>query len=124
MSRALLTATFVTALLAVSGVQAATEPVGVKVPTHQRFVLSNGLTIILVPKKEVPMIAFSGFVRGGALADPAGKDGVASLVAGAPASAPRTNSPMQWKAWAAASTRPRVPRPFRSAASSWRATAR
>ena len=78
----LMAATFLTALLAAAGVQAAAEPVGVKVPAHQRFVLSNGLTIILVPKKEVPMIAFSGFVRGGALADPAGKDGVASLVAG------------------------------------------
>ncbi|HEV7606214.1 MAG TPA: pitrilysin family protein [Steroidobacteraceae bacterium] len=56
--------------------------IGVKVPANQRFVLPNGLTIVLVPKKEVPMIAFSGFVRGGALADPAGKPGVASLVAG------------------------------------------
>jgi predicted Zn-dependent peptidase len=56
--------------------------VGVKVPANQRFVLSNGLTIVLVPKKDVPLIAFSGFVRGGALADPADKPGVSSLVAG------------------------------------------
>ena len=55
---------------------------GVKVPANQRFVLPNGLTIVLVPKKDVPLIAFSGFVRGGALADPADKPGVASLVAG------------------------------------------
>jgi zinc protease len=55
---------------------------GVKVPAHQRFVLPNGLTILLVPRKDVPMIAFSGFVRGGTLADPAGKPGVGSLVAG------------------------------------------
>jgi predicted Zn-dependent peptidase len=55
---------------------------GMKLPAHQRFVLPNGLTILLVPKKEVPTIAFSGFVRGGALADPADKNGVASLVAG------------------------------------------
>lgn len=57
-------------------------PVGVRVPANQRFVLPNGLTIILVPRKEVPLIAFSGFVRGGALADPADKAGVASLLAG------------------------------------------
>jgi zinc protease len=56
--------------------------VGVKVPVHQRFTLPNGLTIILVPQKDVPLIAFAGFVRGGALADPPGKPGVASLVAG------------------------------------------
>jgi zinc protease len=55
---------------------------GMKLPAHQRFVLPNGLTILLVPKKEVPTIAFSGFVRGGALADPADRNGVAALVAG------------------------------------------
>jgi zinc protease len=58
------------------------EPVGVKVPANLRFVLPNGLTIVLVPNKDVPLIAFSGFVRGGALADPSAKPGVASLVAG------------------------------------------
>ena len=55
---------------------------GVKVPANQRFVLPNGLTIILLPKKDVPLIAFSGFVRGGTLMDPPDKIGVASLVAG------------------------------------------
>jgi predicted Zn-dependent peptidase len=55
---------------------------GVQVPAHQRFVLPNGLTILLVPKKDVPTIAFAGFVRSGALADPAEKPGVGSLVAG------------------------------------------
>ena len=57
-------------------------PAGVRVPANQRFVLPNGLTIILVPRKEVPLIAFSGFVRGGVLADPADKAGVASMLAG------------------------------------------
>jgi predicted Zn-dependent peptidase len=59
-----------------------TAAVGVKVPAHQRFVLPNGLTIVLVPRKDVPLIAFSGFIRGGVLADPAAKSGVSSLVAG------------------------------------------
>jgi predicted Zn-dependent peptidase len=58
------------------------EPAGVKVPANQRFVLPNGLTIVLVPKNDVPLIAFSGFVRGGAAADPSDKSGVASLTAG------------------------------------------
>lgn len=78
-------ASFVTGLwlgLALANASAADAPVGVKVPAHQRFTLPNGLTIILVPKKDVPMIAFSGFVRGGSLADPADKPGVGSLVAG------------------------------------------
>ena len=72
------------AVLLLAGATAfAAEPAaGIKVPANQRFVLPNGLTIVLVPKKDVPLIAFSGFVRGGALSDPADKPGVASLVAG------------------------------------------
>jgi predicted Zn-dependent peptidase len=57
-------------------------PAGVKVPANQRFVLPNGLTIVLLARKDVPLIAFSGFVRGGAAADPKGKAGVASMLAG------------------------------------------
>ena len=49
------------------GLAMAAEPVaGIKVPANQRFVLPNGLTIVLMQKKDVPLIAFSGFVRGGA----------------------------------------------------------
>lgn len=80
MSRAL---AFVACLLiGVPAFAADTAPVGVKLPEHTRVVLPNGLTILLVPKKDVPMISFSGFVRGGALADPADRNGAASLVAG------------------------------------------
>jgi zinc protease len=74
-------ASFALALMFVMSSHAADAP-GVKVPAHQRFVLPNGLTVILVPRKDVPMIAFSGFVRGGSFADPDGKPGVGSLVAG------------------------------------------
>jgi zinc protease len=75
---ALIPALVVASALAAAGA----EPASVKVPANQRFVLPNGLTIVLVPKKDVPLIAFSGFVRGGAAADPADKAGVASLTAG------------------------------------------
>jgi predicted Zn-dependent peptidase len=77
------TALLVAAILAwAAPVRGADAPASVKVPAHQRVVLGNGLTIILVPDREVPMIAFSGFVRGGSIADPADKPGVGSLVAG------------------------------------------
>jgi len=69
-------------LFAHAALAADNTPVGVKVPAYQRFVLPNGLTVILLPKKDVPLIAFSGFVRGGAAVDPATKPGVGSLVAG------------------------------------------
>lgn len=90
MSRAALLSVILAATLSVSlapvasaaAAPAKTEAVGMKVPEHQRFVLPNGLTILLVPKRDVPTVAFSGFVRGGALADPAGKPGVGSLVSG------------------------------------------
>src|SRR6185295_6207373 len=68
--------------LAFAAEPAQTAAAGIKVPATQRFLLPNGLTIVLVPKKDVPLIAFSGFVRGGAAADPSNKAGVASLTAG------------------------------------------
>jgi len=54
----------------------------VKVPEFRRIVLSNGLTLLLMPVREVPLTAFTAVVRGGALGDPAGKAGLASLTAG------------------------------------------
>ena len=53
-----------------------------QVPAHERVVLDNGITLVVMPRREVPLIAFSAVVRSGTLADPASKPGVASLVAG------------------------------------------
>ena len=55
---------------------------GVRVPAHERFVLENGITLIIVPRRDVPLVAFNAVLRGGSLGDPAGKPGVASLLAG------------------------------------------
>ncbi len=55
---------------------------GVHVPSHERFVLDNGITLIIVPRREVPLVAFNAVLRGGSLGDQAVKPGVASLVAG------------------------------------------
>jgi len=55
---------------------------GVRVPAHERFVLDNGITLIIVPRREVPLVAFNAVLRGGSLGDEAVKPGVASLVAG------------------------------------------
>lgn len=68
--------------LLVASLLVSAQTVGVRVPAHERYQLPNGLTVILVPKPEVPLIAFSAALRGGGLADPAGKAGVASLTAG------------------------------------------
>ena len=41
----------------------------------------RGATVLLAPRKDVPMVAATVLVRGGALADPAGKEGTADLLA-------------------------------------------
>jgi zinc protease len=54
---------------------------GVRIPAHERIVLGNGLTLVIVPRRDVPLVAFYAVIRGGTLGDPRGKSGVASLVA-------------------------------------------
>jgi len=54
---------------------------GVRVPAHERFVLDNGITLIIVPRRDVPLVALNAVLRGGSLGDPAGKPGLASLLA-------------------------------------------
>ncbi len=54
----------------------------VRVPEHERLSLGNGVALILVPLRDVPLVAFSAVVRGGGLGDPSSRPGVASLAAG------------------------------------------
>jgi zinc protease len=76
-----------TALLAVTAasipVASAVDspPLTVQVPPHERFRLPNGITVILMPQREVPLTAFGAVLRGGAQADPADKAGLAAIVA-------------------------------------------
>ena len=55
--------------------------VAVRVPAFERHVLPNGLTLVIMRRPEVPLAAFSVVLRGGALGEPAGKAGLASLAA-------------------------------------------
>jgi zinc protease len=71
-----------TSVLAPLGIVLGQDAPGVRVPPHERVVLDNGLTLIIMPRRDVPLIAFSVVLRGGGLGDPNGKPGVASLVAG------------------------------------------
>ncbi len=54
----------------------------VRVPAHERLSLGNGVALILMPLRDVPLVAFNAVLRGGAQGDPATRPGVASLVAG------------------------------------------
>lgn len=65
------------AALALSAASAA----GIRLPDYQTVHLDNGATLLLIPRKDVPMVAATVLVRGGSLADPPGKEGTADLLA-------------------------------------------
>ena len=52
-----------------------------KLPPHRRTKLENGMTLLLMEQHEVPLISFSVVIRSGAVSDPAGKEGLASVTA-------------------------------------------
>jgi zinc protease len=52
-----------------------------KLPPYKKAKLPNGLTLVLMEQKEVPIVSFSVVVRAGAAADPAGKEGLATTAA-------------------------------------------
>lgn len=54
---------------------------GVQLPPFTEVLLPNGAKLLLMEKHDVPLIAFTARLRGGALGDPVGKEGVASLTA-------------------------------------------
>ena len=55
---------------------------GIRLPDYQAITLDNGATVLLMPRNDVPLVAASVAVRGGALADAAGKEGTADLLGG------------------------------------------
>ena len=50
-------------------------------PPHEKVVLKNGLTVLLLQKHGVPLVNISTIVKAGAVADPAGQDGLATVTA-------------------------------------------
>lgn len=51
-------------------------------PPHEKMVLKNGLTVLLLQKQGVPLVNFYGIVKTGAAADPTNEAGLASTTAG------------------------------------------
>ncbi|MDQ3012983.1 MAG: insulinase family protein, partial [Acidobacteriota bacterium] len=73
---------FVLALSATTPIQAANvQAGGLKLPPFKKVKLKNGLTVLLMEQREIPIISFSFLVKAGSVADPSGKEGVASLAA-------------------------------------------
>src|SRR5271165_2145603 len=53
----------------------------IKMPPHERIVLKNGLTVLLLEKHGVPIVSFAALVKSGSAADPVGQEGLASQTA-------------------------------------------
>ena len=81
MKRSLIFSTlFLTLLLAAP--PALAQESALKLPPHKKVTLKNGMTLLLMEQHEVPIVSFSFIVKSGATADPAGKEGLASMTAG------------------------------------------
>ena len=53
----------------------------VTLPNHERLLLPNGTVLVLSEKHDVPLIGLEAVVRGGAITDPEGLNGLSGLLA-------------------------------------------
>ena len=53
----------------------------VTLPNHERLLLPNGTVVVLSEKHDVPLIGLEAVVRGGAVTDPEGLNGLSNLLA-------------------------------------------
>src|ERR1700747_2588034 len=53
-----------------------------KLPPHEKVTLKNGMTVLLMEKRGVPMVSFAAILQAGSTLDPAGQEGLASVTAG------------------------------------------
>lgn len=72
-------------LLLLCGLALAASPAkcaALRMPTHKKIVLPNGLTIQLMEQRGIPLVSFSILVKAGATSDPLGREGLATATAG------------------------------------------
>src|SRR6266436_6252596 len=69
-----------------------------RLPAHEKFVLKNGLTVLLMEKRGVPLINVFALVKTGAAADPAGQEGLASVTASLLRKGTKTRTAQQFSA--------------------------
>jgi predicted Zn-dependent peptidase len=77
----ILSSVFITLILLPSFASAGLAQTALKLPPHQKVKLPNGLTIILMEQREVPIVSFNVLIRAGAVADPKGREGLSSVTA-------------------------------------------
>src|SRR5580692_2521964 len=81
-----------------SAMPSATTAQKLQIAPHEKVVLKNGLTVLLLEKRGVPMIDIAGIVKAGALADPVGQEGLASATAGLLRKGTKTRTAQQFAA--------------------------
>src|ERR1700724_910144 len=60
---------------------AALSAQSIHIPSHEKVVFKNGLTVLLLEKHGVPIVNFAALVKTGSAADPPGEEGLASITA-------------------------------------------
>jgi predicted Zn-dependent peptidase len=69
-------------LLATTVLLSAAHAQKIRLPATSRHTLDNGLTVLLMEYRKVPMVHFRMVVRGGSILDSSGFEGVAEMTAG------------------------------------------
>lgn len=67
--------------LALAFLLAPARAADIRLPDYQALTLDNGATVLLMPRRDVPLVSASVLVRGGSLADAPGREGTAMLLA-------------------------------------------
>jgi predicted Zn-dependent peptidase len=82
MNRRLITMRFLIAVYLASVLAVMAEGQTLKLPLHETITLKNGMTVLLMEKRGVPMVSFAAIVKAGSAADPVSLEGLASSTAG------------------------------------------
>jgi zinc protease len=67
--------------LLVLSVAVGSQAQSIHLPPHEKVVFKNGLTVLLLEKRGVPIVNFVALIKTGAAAEPAGEEGLASITA-------------------------------------------
>ena len=82
MRRKLKALRFLTSAILLAGFAFSAAAQTLKLPPHEKIVLKNGLTLLLMEKHGVPIVSLAAIVKAGAVADPAQEEGLAAVTAG------------------------------------------
>ena len=81
MNRRLTTMRFLIVMYLASVLAVMAEGQTLKLPLHETITLKNGMTVLLMEKRGVPMVSFAAIVKAGSAADPVSLEGLASSTA-------------------------------------------